>query len=197
MAKHFTGCDRTVYGCGETCHDHQCTCAVIADRIGARPADHRPRRITATECLDSQRLYFKRLDGHWLDSASYMRPGAMMPGQPAAIVAVGPAVWECSSCDLRDTEGPISRHLTATGHVSADKVFADAAAAYGGFAPADPFEMPLGPKFGSWAERERAVEWVLHNFSAGQLALLYKLLHDGHGLRRAAVDEKIKKESKA
>lgn len=65
------------------------------------------------------------------------------------------------------------------------------------FDPPNPLNLPLGPKVANWAERERRVEWVLHNFSAGELAYLYKLAHDGHGVRRATCEDAIRKEAKA
>lgn len=62
------------------------------------------------------------------------------------------------------------------------------------FSPLD-LDMPLNAtKPPLWAIKERRVEWVLHNFTEGELAYVYKVLHDGRGMRRSGVDEVMKKE---
>lgn len=53
--------------------------------------------------------------------------------------------------------------------------------------------LPAGTAW-EWKQMERRVEWALANFTAGEKAYLYRLLHDGDGLRRAACDESVRKE---
>ena len=80
----------------------------------------------------------------------------------------------------------------------------DVLATYGPFAgigsasPADPMSAPLpvAPP-ATWTGREDRVAWVLRNFTAGELAKVYRLLHDGHGLRRATCTDVETKEQKS
>lgn len=45
--------------------------------------------------------------------------------------------------------------------------------------PLDPLTQPLAVAApATWAGRERRVEWMLRNFTKGEKALLYRLLHD-------------------
>jgi len=53
--------------------------------------------------------------------------------------------------------------------------------------------LPAGQTW-TWEQRERRVEWCVANLTAGEKAYLYRLLHDGDGLRRAACDEVVRKE---
>lgn len=59
----------------------------------------------------------------------------------------------------------------------------------------DPLDVPL-PKIAAnadWDAKDRQIEWVLRNFTTAMHAKLYKLLHDGRGIRRSMCDEIIKK----
>jgi hypothetical protein len=51
----------------------------------------------------------------------------------------------------------------------------------------DPLALPLPTAApATWPGREDRVAWVLAHLTPGEHAMLYRLLHDGHGLRRAA-----------
>jgi hypothetical protein len=57
---------------------------------------------------------------------------------------------------------------------------------YGDAIAADPLTQPLPPAAPrTWAERERRVEWVVRNLTRGEHAMLYRILHDAHGVTRA------------
>jgi len=50
---------------------------------------------------------------------------------------------------------------------------------------ADPLTLPLPPtRTEDWPTKERHVEWVLHNFTPGMLAYLYRTLREGKDYRK-------------
>jgi hypothetical protein len=59
----------------------------------------------------------------------------------------------------------------------------------------DPLTLPLGPvQEPTWAGREAAVAWCLHNLTPGQKALFYQTLHDGENLRLDHCRDVIRRE---
>jgi len=63
------------------------------------------------------------------------------------------------------------------------------AAMYNDFTSDDP--LPKPSTGADWSWKDRAIEWVLKNFTDGMLAKLYKLLRDGRDFRTKNLDKMI------
>lgn len=65
------------------------------------------------------------------------------------------------------------------------------------FPDPDHLDAPLPKLVTSWAEKEQRVEWVLANFSEGELALVYRTLREGKDYRNTtpyAIEKLIENE---